>query len=200
MTIPDFAETPTELPSDWLRRWLTEAEASGEHNHTAMALSTLDESGSPRVRFVLCKGVTDSGIRFFTNMNSPKANELGRDNRVSVAFYWSILKRQVRIEGTVTVLPDADADAYFASRSRLSNVGAWASQQSQPIPSRDDLVQAVEAVSSRYGDDVPRPPHWSGFHITADSWEFWQDQPGRIHDRWIIKPVDGDWRMWRLQP
>ena len=72
--------------------------------------------------------------------------------------------------------------------------------QSQPISSRDELVQAVEAVSARYGDDVPRPPHWSGFHITSDSWEFWQDQPGRIHDRWIIKPVDGDWRMWRLQP
>ena len=200
MSVPHFAEAPPEQPTDWLRRWLSEAEASGERNHTAMALATVGPSGAPRVRFVLCKGVTDSGLRFFTNLESDKGHEIARDNRVSVAFYWSILKRQVRVEGRLTPLSDAEADAYFASRERLSNVGAWASQQSRPIASRDELETAVEAVSGRHGESVPRPPHWSGFHLKADKWEFWQDHPGRIHDRWVLQPDGTDWKMWRLQP
>ena len=200
MSFPSFAETPTEAPSVWLRRWLHEAEASGELNHTAMALATLDFTGAPRVRFVLCKGVTDTGLRFFTNLESDKGREIAKDNRVSVAFYWSILKRQVRVEGCLTPLSDAEADQYFATRSRLSNVGAWASQQSRPIASRDELEAAVESVSQRYGESVPRPPHWSGFHLKADKWEFWQDHPGRIHDRWVLQPDGKDWKMWRLQP
>ena len=200
MTIPDYASEPEEAPTDWLRRWLEEAKAAGELNHTAMALSTLDASGAPRTRFVLCKGVTETGIRFFTNLESQKGIEMTRDNRVSVAFYWSIPRRQVRVEGTVKLIDDAEADAYFASRSRLSNVGAWASQQSRPVASREALEQAVEAVSNRYGEAIPRPPHWSGYHLTATSWEFWQDQPGRIHDRWTLRNHEGRWLMWRLQP
>ena len=200
MSFPEFAEDAPELPTEWLRRWLKEAEESGELNHTAMALSTLDLDGSPRVRFVLCKGFHPNGIRFFTNFESDKAIQIGNDNRVAVAFYWSILKRQVRIEGTVTPVTDAEADEYFASRSRLSNVGAWASQQSRPIDSRESLLSAVEDVSARYGDTVPRPPHWSGYHLHATKWEFWQDHPGRIHDRWTLQPHSDGWKMWRLQP
>ena len=200
MNFPEFAVEATEEPTAWLRRWLHEAEASGELNHTAMALATLDFTGAPRVRFVLCKGVTDMGLRFFTNLESDKGREIAKDNRVSVAFYWSILKRQVRIEGTVCPVTDAEADAYFATRSRLSNVGAWASQQSRPIASRDALLRAVDEVSARYGDTIPRPPHWSGYHVHATKWEFWQDHPGRIHDRWTLQPSDTGWKMWRLQP
>ena len=146
MRFPDFAKDATEAPTEWLRRWLAEAEESGELNHTAMALSTLDLDGSPRVRFVLCKGIHPTGIRFFTNFESDKAIQISNDNRVAVAFYWSILKRQVRIEGTVVPVSDAEADDYFSSRSRLSNVGAWASQQSRPIDSRESLLAEVEAV------------------------------------------------------
>jgi len=200
MTFPDFAQDPSELPTDWLARWLKEAEASGELNHTAMALSTLNAEGAPRVRFVLCKGVTVDGIRFFTNLESDKGLEIAQDNRVSVAFYWSILRRQVRIEGHLELMSDSEADGYFETRSRLSNVGAWASQQSRPIASRDELEAAVAAVSARFGDKVPRPPHWSGFHLHASKWEFWQDHPGRIHDRWTLQPDGDGWKMWRLQP
>ena len=200
MTIPDYAEAPPEHPTAWLDRWLREAEESGELNHTAMVLSTLDTEGAPRARFVLCKGVTADGVRFFTNLESDKGHELAADNRVAIAFYWSILKRQVRIEGTVTRMGDAEADEYFASRSRLSNVGAWASQQSRPIASRAELEAAVDAVSQRYGEAVPRPPHWTGFHVHASRWEFWQDQSGRIHDRWTMVPDGDGWTMWRLQP
>ena len=162
--------------------------------------ATLDGEGAPRARFVLCKGVTADGVRFFTNLESDKGHELAADNRVAIAFYWSILKRQVRIEGTVTRMGDAEADEYFASRSRLSNVGAWASQQSRPIASRAELEAAVDAVSQRYGEAVPRPPHWTGFHVHASRWEFWQDQSGRIHDRWTMVPDGDGWTMWRLQP
>ena len=200
MRFPDFAKDATEAPTEWLRRWLAEAEESGELNHTAMALSTLDLDGSPRVRFVLCKGIHPTGIRFFTNFESDKAIQISNDNRVAVAFYWSILKRQVRIEGTVVPVSDAEADDYFSSRSRLSNVGAWASQQSRPIDSRESLLAEVEAVSARYGESIPRPPHWSGYHLHATKWEFWQDHPGRIHDRWTLQPHGNGWKMWRLQP
>ena len=200
MPIPNYATQAEEAPTTWLNRWLREAEASGELNPTAMALATLDASGAPRNRFVLCKGVTDDGVRFFTNLESDKGIELARDQRVSVAFYWSILRRQVRLDGTVSPLDAAEADAYFASRSRLSNLGAWASQQSRPIETREELEAAVEAVSERFTEDVPRPPFWSGFRLRAESWEFWEDRPGRIHDRWVLKPGEEGWLMWRLQP
>jgi pyridoxamine 5'-phosphate oxidase len=200
MNPPDYAVRAHEHPAAWLERWLQEADESGELNHNAMALSTLNASGAPRTRFVLCKGVNETGLRFFTNLESDKGIELARDNRVSVAFYWSILRRQVRVEGTVSLLPDEDADAYFRSRDRLSNVGAWASQQSRPVANREALEAEVETISKRFADEVPRPPHWTGFHLKADSWEFWQDQPGRIHDRWVLKPDADDWLMWRLQP
>ena len=200
MTFPDFAKPCSELPTDWLRRWLQEAEDSGQVNHTAMALASVGHEGAPRVRFVLCKGVSDTGLRFFTNLESDKAREIAGDNRVSVAFYWSILRRQVRVEGQLELLSDAEADAYFETRSRLSNVGAWASNQSRPIASREQLEDAVEAVSARFGETVPRPPHWSGYHLKADKWEFWQDHPGRIHDRWVMRQNGEQWMIWRLQP
>ena len=165
-----------------------------------MALSSVDATGAPRTRFVLCKGVNASGLRFFTNFESDKGRELARDRRVSIAFYWSILNRQVRVEGKVSRLTDEEADAYFASRSRLSKIGAWASQQSRPIASREELEAAVEKTSTRFRAEVPRPPHWSGYHLCAEAWEFWQDQPGRVHDRWVVKSAGGEWLQWRLQP
>jgi len=200
MSFPEYAEPAKEHPSEWLSRWLDDAKAAGELNHTAMALSTLNAEGAPRTRFVLCKGVNESGLRFFTNFESQKGIEISQDNRVSVAFYWSITRRQVRVEGEVEPISDAEADAYFATRHRLSNVSAWASQQSRPIASRALLEEAVQEVSERFDEEVPRPPHWSGYHLRATRWEFWQDQAGRIHDRWTIEPKDGAWWMWRLQP
>ena len=129
-----------------------------------------------------------------------RSNSIFYISNLDKQFHWSILRRQVRVEGTVALLDSAEADAYFATRNRLSNVGAWASRQSQAVSSREELEAAVDEVSKRYGDTIPRPPHWSGYHLTATAWEFWQDQPGRIHDRWTIQKVQGQWRMWRLQP
>lgn len=200
MTLPEFATPATETPGARLRRWLEDAQQAGQPNHTAMALSTLDAAGAPRTRFVLCKGITEAGIHFYTNLESDKGLEIARDPRVSVAFYWAATGRQVRLEGVLSPLPDDEADAYFASRSRLSKVGAWASDQSRPVPSRDVLLAAVEAAEARFPDAVPRPPHWSGFHLHADRWEFWEDQPGRIHDRWVLVSAEGTWMTWRLQP
>ena len=200
MNVPEYAQDATEAPTAWLKRWLDEAKAAGQINHTAMALSTLSASGAPRVRFVLCKGITDTGIQFFTNLESDKALEIAGDQRVAVAFYWQAVGRQVRIEGTLTPLDDATADAYFATRSRMSQIGAWASAQSRPIPTREDLLAAADEVEARFPEAVPRPPNWSGFHLHAEHWEFWVDQPGRIHDRWVLREGGSGWKIWRLQP
>ena len=197
---PDYAVPVPDSPTSRLSLWLQEASVKKEVNHTAMALSTINSSGAPRVRFVLCKGVTESGLRFFTNLQSEKAMDIKNDNRVAAAFYWPNLERQVRIEGTVSLISDEEADAYFATRDRLSQLGAWASQQSRPIASRRELEAAVQDVSTRFEEDIPRPPHWSGFHLHATVWEFWQEKPGRIHDRWILKKAEDEWLTWRLQP
>ncbi len=200
MTHPPYAQPVSEPPGQWLERWLTEAAASGQRNHTAMALSTLDAEGAPRTRFVLCKGVSEHGVRFFTNLQSDKGLQIARDARVSVAFYWSILDRQVRLSGRLTQISDAQADAYFQSRHRLSQLGAWASEQSRPVQNRQQLDTAFDSLAERYPDVVPRPPHWSGFDLHAERWEFWSAKPGRMHERWTVQRGPQGWTQWLLQP
>lgn len=200
MKIPEFAQEPLYPPVEWLERWTKEAEEAGEIEPTAMSLSTVSIDGAPRARFVLCKGVSENGILFFTNLDSSKANEIFSDPRASIAFHWPILNRQVRIEGRLQKTSDQEADLYFQTRSRLSKIGAWASKQSRPLESRETLLKAVDDYSSRFKHDVPRPGHWSGFHLQPSAWEFWQGQEGRLHDRWTIQKIDGNWLSWRLHP
>ena len=163
-------------------------------------LSTLSKEGSPRTRFVLCKGVSKAGIRFFTNLNSAKGDEISRNPIASVAFHWPKLNRQVRAQGKLNRVSEDEANEYFQSRNRLSKIGAWASKQSQPLESRDALLKSVEEFSDKFKSDVPRPPHWSGFHLVPDYWEFWQGHEGRLHDRWAIHPEGDSWISWRLFP
>ena len=200
MTIPEFAQVPLHPPTEWLDRWIQEAEESGETEPTAMSLSTITIDGAPRSRFVLCKGISENGILFFTNLGSSKANEIFSDPRASIAFHWPILNRLVRIEGQLEKTSDQEADAYFETRSRLSKIGAWASKQSQPLESRDALLEAVEDYSTKFNNDVPRPSHWSGFRLRPSAWEFWQGHEGRLHDRWTIQKLDDNWLSWRLYP
>ncbi len=200
MKIPEFAQRPLHPPAEWLERWINEAEEAGEIEPTAMSLSTISTNGAPRVRFVLCKGVSEDGILFFTNLDSPKANEISSDPRASVAFHWPTLNRQVRIEGRLQKTSDQEADSYFQTRGRLSKIGAWASKQSQPLESRETLLKAVDDYSSRFNNGVPRPNHWSGFRLQPSAWEFWQGEEARLHDRWTIHKLDGNWISWRLYP
>ena len=158
MKIPEFAEQPELDPWLWLQKWLIDAEEEGENEPTAMALSTLSKEGSPRTRFVLCKGVSEAGIRFFTNLNSAKGDEISRNPIASVAFHWPKLNRQVRAQGKLNRVSEDDANEYFHSRNRLSKIGAWASKQSQPLESRDALLKSVEEFSDKFKSDVPRPP------------------------------------------
>lgn len=200
MNIPKFAEKPKHEPWKWLNLWLNDAELEGEPEPTAMALSTIDKQGAPRTRFVLCKGVNEDGIRFFTNLNSAKGNEISDNPVSSIAFHWPKMNRQVRVQGNLVRVSDLEADEYFHSRNKLSKIGAWASKQSQPLDSRETLLKAVSEFSDKYQTEVPRPPHWTGFRLIPDYWEFWQGHDGRLHDRWVVRPADDAWLSWRLYP
>ncbi|WP_221938714.1 pyridoxamine 5'-phosphate oxidase [Mycobacterium sp. KBS0706] len=176
----------------------------------AVALATAATDGAPSVRMVLLKGVDDDaaaarGFVFFTNLESRKGDELARNPRAALCFYWKSLRRQVRVEGPVTPVEPAEADAYYASRARGSRIGAWASAQSRPLADRATLEQAVDDATRRFGPEesdgpVPRPPHWSGFRLVPWRIEFWQERPYRLHDRVVYEPGRDGWRHHRLYP
>jgi pyridoxamine 5'-phosphate oxidase len=167
----------------------------------AMTLATVDADGAPDARMVLLKGAGADGFRFFTNYESAKARQIAAFGRAALILYWRELDRQVRIRGPVEPLPAAESDEYFATRSRDSRLGAWASPQSQPIESRAQLDRLVEEARERFGDgEVPRPPHWGGYLLRPREIEFWQGQVGRLHDRFRYTREDGGWRIERLGP
>ncbi len=181
--------------------WLRDAEASEPNNPNAMALATVSADGRPSTRMVLLKGCDGRGFVFYTNYTSQKGRELLGNPNASLCFYWKSLGRQVRVDGRAEPVSDAEADAYFASRQRGSQIGAWASDQSRPVDSRETLEERVRAVTAEYdGADVPRPPHWSGFRVVPDRIEFWTDRPNRLHDRQVFDRAVGGWREQRLQP
>jgi len=166
------------------------------------ALATVSPGGQPSVRFVLVKKVDERGFAFFTNFNSCKGRDLAMTPRAALAFHWSSIGEQVRVEGSVVRVEEAEADAYFATRPRGSQLGAWASAQSTPIESREALEQSLQRVTERFSahEQVPRPPHWGGFRIVPASIELWCDRPNRMHDR-IVYTRDGvNWLRARLQP
>ena len=191
---------PEDLAAGWVplwRSWFDEAVAAGAPEPNAMVLATVDDAGLPATRTVLCKGIDDAGITFFTNYDSAKGAQLAATPYASVTFPWYQLGRQVHVRGPVTrVAPEATA-AYWAKRPRGSQLGAWASQQSQPIASRAALLHRLAEVTARFADTaVPVPPHWGGYLIAAETVEFWQGRENRLHNR--IRVAGG--RVERLQP
>lgn len=168
---------------------------------TAFSLGTVDAGGNPSVRIVLLKGVDERGFVFYTNYESRKGRELLASRRAALCFHWQLLEVQVRVEGRVDRVSDADADAYFASRARGSQIGAWASIQSQPIEHAGDLDARVAEVERRFeGKSVTRPPHWSGFLVVPDRIEFWKGMPSRLHVRDVYVRDGDDWTTQRLYP
>jgi len=193
----EIAESEPLTP---FRRWLDEA-WKGEPNAHAMSLATTTSEGRPSARMVLLKGLDKRGFVFYTNLDSRKSRELFANPHAALCFMWKSLNRQVRIEGIIELVGDDEADAYFASRPRDSQIGAWASDQSQPLASRTELERRVEEFSHRFcNTPVPRPPRWSGFRVIPQRIEFWQERPFRLHDRLLFVREGEEWRRERLYP
>ena len=187
--------------------WFDEAKAHEPNDPNAFALATVDAAGLPNVRIVLLKGLDPAdfaarGFVFYTNFESAKGEELLASQKAALNFHWKSLRRQVRVRGAVSTVSDAEADAYFATRPRGSRLGAWASQQSRPLESREAVEQAVESATAKYPDDIPRPPYWSGFRVTPLEVEFWHDRPFRLHERVAFRrdAVGENWNKQRLYP
>lgn len=192
----------SDNPITLFSQWLEDAKASELNDPEAMAVATVDADGQPSVRMVLLKGHDADGFVFYTNQQSRKGEALTANPRAALLFHWKSLRRQVRIEGRVTVVSDEEADAYFASRSRDSQLGAWASDQSRPLPSRAHFMKRVAEAGIKFGiGAVTRPPHWSGYRVSPDRIELWQDKPFRLHERRLFTPDGkGGWTEGLMYP
>lgn len=181
--------------------WFTEARATEINDSNAMTIATADAAGQPSARMVLLKGHGPDGFVFYTNQQSHKAGDIAENPKAAILFHWKSLRRQIRIEGHVSTVANSKADAYFASRSRDSQLGAWASDQSRPLENRATFEARFAEMTQRFdGTDVPRPPHWSGYCLTPARFEFWQDRAHRLHERRIFVRNDNDWTEGLLYP
>lgn len=200
----DAPLTVADLDPDPVRQFLTWLDAAVDARlpePNAMALGTVDPDGAPSVRMVLLKGLDDGRFTFFTNLESRKAVALAAEVRCGLCFWWGGLERQVRVEGRTALLDAAAADAYFATRPRDSQLGAWASPQGRPLSDRSLLEARLEEVRARFPDEVPRPAHWGGYAVTPEAIEFWQGRASRLHDRFRYeRTADGGWTRTRLAP
>ena len=188
-------------PDLLFEEWLAEARLSEPNDPEAMALATADPEGRPSVRMVLLKGHDETGFVFYTNSQSRKGGELAASARAALLFHWKSLRRQVRIEGPVEPVPEAQADSYFASRSRASQLGAWASDQSRPLESRALFEARYQQLAEQFGEgEIPRPKHWWGYRVAAERIEFWSDRAHRLHERRLfVRQADG-WSEGLLYP
>jgi pyridoxamine 5'-phosphate oxidase len=195
---PLIGETdPFALFGEWLRQALAKEPNDGN----AMALATVDEAGLPDVRMVLLKDVDAAGFVFFSNVESAKGRQLAANPQAALLFHWKSLRRQVRVRGAVTPVSDAEADAYWATRARSAQIGAWASEQSRPLPDRHALEKRIAEFGLRFGlGKAPRPPHWSGFRLAPRTLEFWRDRPFRLHERLVFERAGEGWTTRRLYP
>ncbi|HYJ29332.1 MAG TPA: pyridoxamine 5'-phosphate oxidase [Allosphingosinicella sp.] len=189
-------------PHALFEEWLAEARLAEPNDPNAMALATADAEGRPSVRMVLLKGHDERGFAFYTNQRSRKGAELAANGRAALLFHWKSLRKQVRIEGAVEPVGEAEADAYFASRSRDSRLGAWASDQSQPLDARETFEARYREMVARFeAGDVPRPPHWSGYRVVPERIELWSDRAHRLHERRLFtRLADGSWNEGLLYP
>jgi pyridoxamine 5'-phosphate oxidase len=188
-------------PFELFDQWLAEARGAEINDPEAMALATADASGRPSVRMVLLKGHGRDGFVFYTNEQSAKGEQLAANPRAALLLHWKTLRRQVRIEGEVRRVSDAEADAYYSGRARDSQLGAWASDQSRPLDARETFETRFEDVKQRFdGVDVPRPPHWVGYRVIAQRMEFWSDRPHRLHERRLFTRQGQGWTEGLLYP
>lgn len=201
LTSGDFTEA--DEPLRLFAAWFEEASRSEPRDPTAMSLATVDADGLPNVRMVLMKSFDERGFVFFTNADSQKGQELDRERKGALLFHWKSLNRQVRLRGPAERVEDAEAEAYFATRPRLTQIGAWASKQSAPVESRHAFEKAIAFYAAKFAvGAVPRPPNWTGYRLRPLLIEFWQDRPFRLHDRVEFRreTLDQPWRKTRLYP
>lgn len=198
-TAADAPDNPLEL----FGKWMKDAEAAEINDPNAMALATIDADGRPSVRMVLLKDFDTHGFVFYTNRESRKGHALSAHHTAAVCFHWKTLRRQVRVEGRIELVSDAESDEYYKSRTFGSRVGAWASQQSRTLDSRTTLANKVAEIEEEYAgreDDIPRPPYWGGYRLIPDSIEFWHDGKFRLHRRVVYTPRSGSWDKVMLYP
>jgi pyridoxamine 5'-phosphate oxidase len=205
MSVPfrDQELVPADEPLELFREWFGEAKAHEPNDPEAMALATVDAQGLPDVRMVLLKHADHEGFVFYTNLESAKGEELAANPLAGLCFHWKSLRRQIRVRGPVTRVSDAEADAYFATRAKDSQIGAWASRQSRPLEGRFALEKEVARFAAKYAlSTVPRPPHWSGFRVRPLAIEFWRDRPFRLHERirYSREAPGHSWKMDHLFP
>jgi pyridoxamine 5'-phosphate oxidase len=190
-----------QTPFAMFEAWFAAATETELNDPNAMTLATATPGGRPSARIVLLKDWDEAGFVFYTNTTSRKGHELSANQNAALLFHWKSSRQQIRIEGTVETVTAAEADAYYNSRARISRLGAWASIQSSPLASRGELEARLAEFEARYPDDaIPRPPHWSGYRVVPDSFEFWQDMPFRLHDRTTFTRSAAGWVQGKLFP